>query len=279
MKYLVLGSAGLIGKEFCSLAKSKGDEVIEYDLVDGPEFDLRVPHSNLYEFMNESDFCMFFAFDVGGSKYLGNRQNTYNFIDNNMRIMVNTFDAISDTNLPFFFASSQMSNMKTSNYGLLKCIGESYTITLGSVITKLWNVYGIETNTEKSHVITDFIKQALTEGEINMATTGEESRQFLHVADCANAFWQLSKIYDELPRNKEYHITSFKWTKIKDLALKIALYTGIETVSIPTYSDEIQQNIMNEPDRFIQNYWHPSINFDMGLMDLVKYYKEQHEVV
>jgi hypothetical protein len=47
---------------------------------------------------------------------------------NNMRIMSNTFDAISNNQVtPFIFASSQMAEMSYSSYGMLKALGEKIT--------------------------------------------------------------------------------------------------------------------------------------------------------
>jgi nucleoside-diphosphate-sugar epimerase len=74
--------------------------------------------------------------------------------------MRNVFDVLERYKKPFVFASSQMSNMSYSPYGLAKAVGESYTKTLGGLVVKFWNVYGVEHDLDKSHVITDFIIKA-----------------------------------------------------------------------------------------------------------------------
>jgi nucleoside-diphosphate-sugar epimerase len=74
--------------------------------------------------------------------------------------MLNVFNLLKKYNKKFIFASSTMSNMINSNYGVLKKIGESYSKSLGGIIVKFWNVYGIEKDMKKSHVITDFILNA-----------------------------------------------------------------------------------------------------------------------
>ena len=49
---------------------------------------------------------------------------------------------------------------------------------------RLWNVYGgYETPSERSHVVADFVWQALQHGEIRMLTTGKERRQFVYIDD------------------------------------------------------------------------------------------------
>ena len=72
-------------------------------------------------------------------------------------MMVNAFEYIARYKKPFVFASSQMSNMSYSPYGVMKRVGELYTQSLNGLIVKFWNVYGIEKDMEKAHVITDFI--------------------------------------------------------------------------------------------------------------------------
>jgi len=83
-----------------------------------------------------------------------------------------------------------------------------------------------ENDPKKTHVITDFVQAGLDGGTIRMRTTGEEERQFLYVEDCCEALHALSNKYDEVPRDEELHITSFKWTKIKDVAALVGHKTG-----------------------------------------------------
>ena len=61
---------------------------------------------------------------------------------------------------------------------ITKNLGELYTKSLGGLTTKFWNVYGIEKDYEKSHVITDFIRKGFETGVIDMITDGQEERSF-----------------------------------------------------------------------------------------------------
>ena len=92
--------------------------------------------------------------------------------------MGNVFKLLKKHKKKFIFASSQMSNMDFSPYGTLKRLGEDVTKSLNGVYVKFWNVYGIEKDIEKSHVITDFILMALKKKKIKMLTNGNESRSF-----------------------------------------------------------------------------------------------------
>ena len=158
MKHLVLGSGGQIGFHLVSYLKSIGEEVIRFDIVEKKEQDLRVYNNLLLEnVIKECDFVHFLAFDIGGSVYMEKYQDTFGFIDNNIKIMDRVFSLLKKYNKPFIFASSQMYNMSYSTYGILKAIGEKYTKSLKGLVVKFWNVYGYEKDEEKSHVITDFI--------------------------------------------------------------------------------------------------------------------------
>ena len=166
MKYLVLGSSGQIGSHLCSFLRQRGDSAIEYDLMNSPEQDLRRPSPRLLEKMREADFVMFLAFDVGGARYLKTYQHTFEFVSNNVKIMDHVFDALKETGRPFIFASTQMSNMSFSSYGVLKALGEYYARSLNGVVIKMWNVYGVEHHPDKWHAITDFIHRARVQREI-----------------------------------------------------------------------------------------------------------------
>ena len=161
MKVLNLGSSGQIGAYLTEYLRGKGHIVHEFDKVNDPHWqDLTVnDNSLLMEKIIDSDFVFFLAFDVGGSRYLKKYQHTFKFINNNTRMMANVFNLLEKTNKRFVFASSQMSNMSYSPYGVMKRVGEMYTSTLGGLTVKFWNVYGIEKDHEKSHVITDFIRK------------------------------------------------------------------------------------------------------------------------
>jgi nucleoside-diphosphate-sugar epimerase len=267
MKYLILGSAGQIGLELCQFLKKEGHEVSTFDIEDDQMQDLRIK-GMVDSRISESDFVMFLAFDVGGSRYLKKYQHTYDFIDNNARLMVHTFHALKSYRKPFIFASSQMSNMSYSPYGVAKALGESYTRALGGIIVKFWNVYGPEHNLEKSHVITDFIIKAKEYGNIPMMTDGTEERQFLHAEDCSNALMILSQKYNEINRDKELHITNFEWNTILDVANIISGEIPCK-ITPSTDTDTVQLNKRNEPDPYILNYWKPTISLKEGIKKII----------
>jgi len=270
MRITVLGSSGQIGAYLTEYLRSKDHDVREFDVVNGKDQDMRmIPNYDLHARISTSEFVFFLAFDVGGSRYLKKYQHTFDFVNNNARLMVNAFEYLKKYEVPFVFASSQMSNMSYSPYGTLKRVGELYTETLGGLIVKFWNVYGIEKDHDKAHVITDFIRKGFEEGDFQMITDGKEERQFLYAEDCCEGLEAVMKNYEVLKSTDPLHITNFDYTSILDVARIIEKeFKSIgKTVNIsPSESkDSVQLDKRNEADRFIEKYWSPKTNLETGI--------------
>jgi nucleoside-diphosphate-sugar epimerase len=281
MKILILGSSGQVGSNLISYLKIRNYEVAEFDIVNDSEQDLRItPNPLLEEEVKNSDFVIFLAFDVGGSRYLQKYQNSFEFVNNNILLMNNTFNLLKKYNKKFVFASSQMSNMSHSTYGVLKNIGDKYTKSLGGLIFKLWNCYGYEADEEKSHVITDFIKMGFENKKITMLTDGTEERDFLYDEDCSEAIEVLIKNYDKFNSDDNIHITTFKYTKIIDIAYIIKenfKNLGIDIEVLPsTQKDNVQKNKKNLPDEFFKNWWEPKTTIEDGISNIFNIYKKEY---
>jgi nucleoside-diphosphate-sugar epimerase len=270
---LILGSSGQIGAHLTTFLKNKGYEVREFDIVRDEKEDLTI-HKNyqLETAIFKSDFVFFLAFDVGGSRYLKKYQHTFDFIHNNSRIMVNVFDLLEKYKKPFIFASSQMSNMAYSPYGSLKNLGELYTKALKGLIVKFWNVYGLERDHEKSHVITDFILKGYTTGVIDMLTDGTEEREFLYAEDCCEALEIIMNNYRDFNSDDNLHITAFRSTKIIDIAHIISgqfNLIGKEVDVQPSQEkDTVQFDKKNRPDTFIMKWWQPRTSIEEGIKQI-----------
>jgi nucleoside-diphosphate-sugar epimerase len=275
MKCLVLGSDGLVGKYLCNHLQSKNETVVTYDITENPDMDLR-RIGYLDDYMKDADFVYFLAFDIGGAAYIKTFQNTFQFIDNNTKIMETTFNALKRHGKPFIFTSSTMASLAFSSYGVLKSVGEFYTRSLNGLVVKFWNIYGIEHNpiSIKTHVVSDFIKMALIYGEIRMQTDGAEERQFLYGEDCSEAMYTLQQRYDSIPRNKPLDISRFEWTKINDLANIISETCNNAKVTIGKEKDMSHQKIKNEPDPYILSMWNSKTNLRNGVEKIVNHYKQ-----
>ena len=270
MRITVLGSSGQIGAYLTEYLRKKDHDVREFDLVNGKDQDMRlIPNYDLHARISTSEFVFFLAFDVGGSRYLKKYQHSFDFLDNNSRIMVNAFEYLKRYEVPFIFTSSQMSNMGHSPYGLLKNVGELYTKSLNGLVTKFWNIYGIETDYEKSHVITDFIKKGFETGTIDMITDGTEEREFLYAEDCCEALEIVMDKYSEFKSTDELHITSGNSISILDISKEIQKQfnnIGKEIKIIPSKEkDDVQKDARNVADPYIRKWWEPKTTLTEGI--------------
>ena len=282
MKVAILGSSGQIGAYLTEYLTKKGHFVREFDIVNSNHEDMtHIPNAFLRNVIMDSDFVFFLAFDVGGSHYLKKYQHTYKFINNNTRMMANVFGHLADYKKPFVFASSQMSNMSYSPYGVLKRVGELYTKSLNGLIVKFWNVYGIEKDMEKAHVITDFIAKGFETGTIDMMTDGTEQRDFLYAEDCCEALETVMDRYSEFTSDSDLHITTGVYTSILEIAKQIQLYFGgiqKEVEIIPSSSkDEVQKDARNLPDPYIRKWWEPKTSITLGIGKVFESMKKNYD--
>jgi len=282
VKITILGSRGQIGSYLTDYLKDKGHYVHEFDIVNGKEEDLtKIPNPLLEERIADSDFVFFLAFDVGGSRYLKKYQHTFQFINNNTRLMTNVFDMIKKYNKKFVFASSQMSNMSYSPYGVLKNVGELYTKSLNGLIVKFWNVYGIEKDHDKAHAITDFIRKGFETGVIDMLTDGQEEREFLYAEDCCEALETIMNHYDDFSCEDNLHITSFNSTKIVDIAHMICGQFNLigkydVKVQPSTEKDNVQMDKRNVADTYLTKWWLPKTTIQDGIAKVFQSMKEDY---
>ena len=282
MKVTILGSGGQIGAYLTEYLREKGHKVTEFDVTNGEDEDLTlIPNPKLMRAIRMSDFVFFLAFDVGGSRYLKKYQHTFKFLDNNTRLMANVFGLLSEYHKPFVFASSQMSNMSYSPYGVMKRVGELYTKSLGGKIVHFWNVYGIEKDMEKAHVITDFIKKGFETGDISMLTDGTEQREFLYAEDCCEALETVMNNYQEFSSDDNLHITSFKQNTILEIAEIIQfLFEKIGrkvTISPAESKDEVQKDKRNEADSYITKWWKPKTSIQDGVTKVFNDMKNNYD--
>jgi len=277
-KILILGSEGQVGLHLKSYLKSKNYNVMGFDIVEKNNQDLRKFNNKLLiSKIKKSDFIYFLAFDVGGSRYLKKYQNTFEFLSNNIRIMENTFTLVKKFKKPFLFASSQMSNMTYSNYGILKNIGEKYSQILDGLVVKFWNVYGIEHDLNKSHVITDFILKGIKKKRIHMLTDGQEVRDFLYAEDCCIGLEKIMLKYKEIKRlKKSIDLTSTKYVKIiyvANIIKKLLLKKNIKIKIIPSkLKDSVQLNKKNKADRYLFKFWKPKFSLEEGISKIIDNY-------
>lgn len=280
-KILILGSRGQIGSHLLNFLKKKNYKVYEFDLVNNKSEDLRINNNRkLLSYIKKTDFVFFLAFDVGGSVYLKKYQNSYSFLMNNISIMKNTFELLYKEKKKFIFATSQMSNMIYSTYGVLKKIGEDITKSLGGISVRFWNVYGIEKDMEKSHVITDFITKALNKKNILMLTNGSEERDFLYADDCCNGLEIVMKKYNIFKNKNIVDLSYGKYTKIikvSEIIKNLFKKKGIDIkVTRGKKDDQLQKNKKNLPNIYLKKYWKPKFSLERGIEEVFNFYLKKN---
>jgi nucleoside-diphosphate-sugar epimerase len=219
----VLGSDGFVGRSLCEYLTDMGEEVVRFDIKRGTAEDGRTATLNLAGI----DRVYFLAWEVGGAKYLYKNENQIPQLTWNNQLMLNVFSQLENSKLPFLFVSSQLAEECDTVYGVTKRLGEVWTHLLGGVRVRLWNVFGgVEDVTEKSHVIADFVWQAVRGNEIRMLTTGAELRQFIYIDDVCRGFH--SALGRRLPGI--YDVTTFEWLPVLEVANTIADITGAKVI-------------------------------------------------
>ena len=149
------------------------------------------------------------------------------------------------------------------------------------MIVKFWNVFGIENDMEKAHVITDFIAKGFETGTIDMMTDGTEEREFLYAEDCCEALETLMEKYSNFTSNDELHITTGNSTSILGIAQQIqSLFKemGRQITVVPAESkDEVQKDARNVPDPYIKKWWQPKTSVTEGITKVFNEMKKEYD--
>ena len=249
----MLGGDGLIGSAVAAALTAKGHAVRSLDLQSG--FDLRRPF-DLEPFEN-CDRVWFFAWDTGGAKYLEARDQQHEQYKNNSEISLRVFDALARTGKPFLFATSQLAGLPNA-YGTTKLVAWHWTLSLGGKVARLWNVYGWERPTIKSHVITDLVLSGL-KGRVRCMTDGLEQRRFLYKSDCVAALMQL---FDGPQQSAE--IAAREWVTIRSVGEEIARQLKVET----EFGDAKGSECLVDPQALLPD-WRPRVSLSEGIAQVI----------
>lgn len=257
---LVIGASGFMGVPLCRYLSDKGETVIPFDIARSTREDARTAKLPL----KGVHTVYFLAWDVGGSKYLYKKDLQKNQLAWNLDLMRNVFRQLEEAKTHFLFVSSQLSEETNTVYGVTKRLGEVWTDLLGGVSVRVWNAYGIpEKENIKSHVISDFIHQAIRTKKIAMLTNGEEWRQFTHISDVLEAFYYA--MHTPGLRRSVYDASSYEWVQIRDVANFIARQTGARIFPGP----KIGRNPLPAPNAGRVPGWQPKKELWDGIKEMI----------
>jgi len=222
LRNMVLGSDGFVGPPLCRYLVDLGEDVVPIDIKRGDHHDAR---SMVFD-LDGIDRVYFLAWDVGGAKYLYDDATQLAQLQWNHALLSNVVPQLSG--IPYLFVSSQLAEDCDTVYGVLKRLGEVWTtLSYRGVTMRLWNVYGSpEELTVRSHVVSDFVRQALSTGEIRMLTTGEEKRRFIHISDACRAFHMAF----ENGARGTFDVSSSDWVSVLEIAKIISGETGCRVI-------------------------------------------------
>jgi len=255
-KNLVLGS-GFIGSHLAALLIERGEEVVVLSRKNG--HDLK-KSENYHDQFTWADRIWFVAWDVGIWKRDVTPRDEAQILESNLELCNSVFHSLERAGKPFLFVSSQAApSPEMTTLGATKRIGERWAQILGGHIARLWNVYGWEEPGEKSHLVADLIVKGM-KGKIELMTSGEETRQFLYVRDCVEAFVHQFDI-----GQKEADVTSGEWVSVKEVAQRIGKKLGVEVVFGP---DRGKASLF--VPRILLESWKPRFSLDQGLDETIK---------
>jgi nucleoside-diphosphate-sugar epimerase len=253
MRELILGGEGLIGATLATALKAKGHEVTSLDLKSG--CDLRQPFD--LDSFAACDRVWFLAWDTGGAKFLEAQNQQHEQYKNNCAISLRVFDALARTGKPFLFVTTQLAGLPNA-YGTTKLMAWHWTLNLGGKVARLWNVYGWEQPTIKSHVITDLVLSGL-KGRVRCLTDGCEQRRFLYKSDSVAALIQL---FDGPQQTAE--IAAPEWVTIRSVGEEIARQLNVET----EFGDAKGSECLIDPQELLPN-WQPRVSLSEGIAHVI----------
>ena len=263
---LVLGSSGLVGRCLCRYLEENGKIVVPYDIRRDSKEDLRFATLDL----RWIDEVYLLAWDVGGSRYLFRTDTQESQLEWNLRLLTNTLPQLKESGVRWLFASSQLSGQPNA-YGIAKSVGEYWTSLAGGRTVRLWNVYGdVEEDNDRSHVMSDMIRQAFNGGEIHLLTDGNEMRRFTFESD----IWRGLETAMVEETNEIYNVAGYANTSILEAAEIVAKMTGAEVYPGKKIAEWMDTSISGRLPNFT-----PQVGIEEGLEIMIERYRENINVI
>jgi nucleoside-diphosphate-sugar epimerase len=253
MRELVLGGEGLIGSALVHALSSRGHQVTSLDLKSGCD----VRHVDQQPFL-DADRVWFLAWDTGGAKYIEAIDQQHEQYKHNCELCLRVFEMLSRTGKPFLFVSSQLAGLPNA-YGTTKALAASWTRQLGGKVARLWNVYGWEEPTVRSHVVTDLVLSGL-KGRVSCMTDGAEQRRFLYKSDCVAALMQF---FDGPHQSVE--IAAPEWVTIRSVGEEIARQMNVET----EFGQAKGSECLVDPQHLLPD-WQPLVSLQQGISQVIE---------
>jgi UDP-glucose 4-epimerase len=141
------------------------------------------------------------------------------------------------------------------------------------IIFRLFNVYG---SGLYGRVVDNFIKKAIKNEDILINGNGKQTRCFLYISDCIDAFYKI--VFNNKIKNQIFNIGNNKETKIIDFAKTIKKILNSDSKikinsnqmkKIGGYED-IYRRVPNINKLKYYIKWKPKVNLNNGLKSIIK---------
>ena len=303
----VAGHRGLVGSAIWRLMESEGFTNLLGQ--SSTELDLR-ERDAVFEYFRakKPKYVVLAAAKVGG--ILANSTYPVDFLSDNLRIQVNVLDAAVEAGVTrLLFLGSSCIYPKLSpqpikedylNTGHLEPTNDAYAIAKIAGILQIqairrqyglpWisamptNLYGPGDNFREgsSHVLPSLIRR-YSEGVANGKAfvtnwgSGTPRREFLHIDDMASAALHLLEHYDGA---SHVNVGTGEDVTIQEVAEKIARLTGYqgETRWDKSMPDGTPRKML-DVSKLMATGWRPTIDFDAGLSQTLRWYQSSTSVV
>jgi nucleoside-diphosphate-sugar epimerase len=287
---LVFGSGGLVGSALVNELHNQHFTTLQ--VFNRTTLDLRNPLA-LDSLTGPISFAYFLACEVGGSKFIDSKQSgvQLSIIQHNLLIYQAILPKLHKAGIPYLFTSSYLQSQETA-YGSIKRLGEQWikaaneesaTQQMTGRVVRLWNIYGAERLSMKSHVISDWVNGCIS-GTINGLTDGTEVRQFLHTRDTAKALILLMKHFDSMEFVTDLSFN--QWVSLIQLAEIIQTIASqhFQIVCHAEFSSEkarVREKVEPRSSSALYKtlHWKPSISLQQGIKEMFEYYLQQNQPI
>ena len=300
--FFVTGAMGFIGTHWCKRLLNKGHTVLGLDIKKNT-----IKHKNftyyknsVYEYdiidkiIKKSDIVCHFAGIAEPKLYLTNTSQVINLtvkpsfkivelcIKYKKKILFTSTSEVygKSTKVPFKENDDRLlgsTNFSRWCYSTSKSLVEHLIIANGSdkkldyIIFRLFNVYGPGL---KGRVVDSFIKNAISQKPLLINGSGKQTRSFLFIDDCIEAFYQ---IYKKNINKEIFNIGQNKEMTIKDLAKLVIKISGskskliLKSDQLKKYKgfQDIERRVPDNKKLRKQIKWKPIFSIEYGIRSMI----------
>ena len=297
-KFLVTGGAGFIGSNLVDALIDLGHEVIVLDNLSTGRLSNLTKNKNNIKFINidisvnsktlnecfNGVECVFHLAGLAdivpsitnpSNYYISNVTGTFNVLEASKKANVKKLiyaASASCYGIPDEYPTKESSKIKTQYpYALSKFLGEELVIhwakvyNMTNISLRFFNVYGPRSRTTGAYgaVFGVFLAQKLANKPLTIVGDGNQTRDFVYVADVVDA---LIQSYKKGKSGAIYNVGSGKETSVNSL---VKIIKG-QTIFIPKRPGEPDRSLADISKIKIELEWNPKVAINEGIKTLLE---------